>query len=146
MSNRHEAHIAAVLAGRVTRGSGNQWRDQMDVKQHRDLGQYVFACDGKSTIGLSLLLTRTMWEKAKTQAQNLIPVIPLRFYANSRLTAVDEDLAIVDLETLGSLQHDANLLHRIKEQGCLTGGHDLPGVSTCTVCGASAYDMVGAED
>lgn len=149
MSDAHEAHIAAVLKGRVTRGSGNQWRDQMDVKQHRFLGQYVFACDGKSTLGLSVGVTRAMWQKAIEQAQGAIPVIPLRFYSNSRLTGVDADLAILPLDTLGSLQEDANLLHRIRESGCLVNTHDFSNPddrSTCVVCGASAYEAFEGSD
>jgi hypothetical protein len=146
MSDKHEAHIAAVLSGRVTPGSGSQWNDQMDGKQPEG-EQYVFAWDGKATLGLSVGVTRAMWAKARQQAQGLIPLLPIRFYANSRLTEVDADLVVLDLEVLASLQHDANELHRIRERGCLTGTHDFvhPHLTTCSVCGASAWDQPGAE-
>lgn len=143
MSDRHEDDLVAVLAGRRTRGSGNQWRDQMDGKQHRDSGRYVFAWDGKSTLGLSIGITRAMWAKAREQAQSAIPILPLRFYANSRLTEVDADLVVVELATLAALQEDANRLHRIQEQGCLDGIHDFLGRSDCAVCGT--YDLPGVQ-
>jgi hypothetical protein len=147
MSVRHVEHLAALFEGRCNRGSGNQAKDQMDGKQVYRSGQYVFAWDGKSTLGLSIGITRAMWEKAKEQAHWAIPILPLRFYANARLTDVDADLVVVEASVLADLQRGANLLAAIKETGCLNGTHDdPPGKSTCKVCGSSAYDRPQEPD
>lgn len=145
MSDRHEDHLAEVLQGRKTRGSGNQFRDQMDGKQSYREQRYTFAWDGKATLGKSLSVTREMWAKAQEQAHWAIPILPLRFYANERLTQVEADLVVVDLDTLAEIQQDANRLHQIREAGCLMGSHPFVG-SDCKVCGTSAYDLPGAED
>ncbi len=108
MASRHESHLAALFQGRMTRGSGNQARDQMDGKQvYRSQG-YVFAWDGKSTLGKSIGVSREMWAKAQEQAHWAIPILPLRFYANDRLTAVDADLVVIEADVLADLQRDAN--------------------------------------
>jgi hypothetical protein len=108
MSDRHEDHLAAVLDGRKTRGSGNQSRDQMDGKQSYREQHYTFTWDGKATLAKSISVTRQMWAKAKEQAHWAVPILPLRFYANERLTAVEADLVVIDLDTLAEIQRDAN--------------------------------------
>ena len=108
MSDRHEEHLAALFEGRCTRGSGNQMNDQMDGKQAYRSAEYVFAWDGKSTLGQSIGVTREMWAKAQEQAHWAIPILPLRFYANTRLTQVEADLVVIEAETLADLQRDAN--------------------------------------
>ena len=113
MSDRHEDHLAEVLAGRKTRGSGNQFRDQMDGKQSYREQHYTFAWDGKATLGKSISVTREMWAKAQEQAHWATPILPLRFYANERLTQVDADLVVVDLDTFAAMQRDANAYHRL---------------------------------
>jgi hypothetical protein len=122
MSDRHESDLAEMFEGRMTRGSGNQARDQMDGKQAYRSQHYVFAWDGKSTLGKAISVTREMWEKAKEQAHWATPILPLRWYANERLTEVAADLVVLEAETLADLQRDANayrtLLARIE-------GHDL---------------------
>lgn len=127
MSDRHEDDLARLFEGRKTAGSGNQWRDQMDGKQAHGSGSYVFAWDGKSTLGKSVGITRAMWAKAIEQTQAWeIPVLPLRFYGNTRLTVVDLDLAVIDAKVLADLQHDANevvgLRDRVAELECRLAG------------------------
>lgn len=117
MSDRHEEHLAALFEGRCTRGSGNQARDQMDGKQAYRSQHYVFAWDGKSTLSLSIMVTRAMWEKAQEQAHWAIPILPLRFYANSRLTAVDADLVVLEATVLADLQRDANAYRALVAEG-----------------------------
>lgn len=94
MGDRHEAFLQEVLGGRRTRGSGNQWTNQMDGRHNRMVDPFAFAWDGKSTLGLSVPVTRAMWGKAVDQAGGERPMLGLRFYANQRLD-VDLDLVVV---------------------------------------------------
>ena len=141
MSDKHEDDLAWMFAGRKTAGSGNQWRDQMDGKQPHGSGDYVFAWDGKSTLGKSVGVTRDMWNKAIDQTQAWeIPVVPLRFYGNERLTQIDLDLAVIDAKVLASLQSDANEVVAQREwivavKVCLEVGHTWVHGSDCVRCG-----------
>lgn len=121
MSDRHESHLAALFEGRMTRGSGNQFRDQMDGKQEYQSGAYVFAWDGKATLSKSVSVSLDMWRKAVEQAHWAIPIIPLRFYGNERLTQVEADLVVIEAETLAEIQRDANNYRRY-----CAGRHCLP--------------------
>jgi hypothetical protein len=146
MSDRHEDHLADLFAGRKTRGSGNQSRDQMDGKQEYRSQRYVFAWDGKATLGKSIGVTLEMWRKAKEQAHWAIPVLPLRWYANERLTDVAADL-------VADLQRDANRYHATKD--CLDGNHNMEvplqpdgtpyrdSFPHCTGCGKASYELPG---
>lgn len=109
MAQRHEQWLVTIFGGRQTRGSGNQWKDPLDGKQAHGSGEYVFAWDGKATLGKSLSVTKAMWEKICRQAKPYeIPIMPLRFYADERLTRVDADLVVVEARVLSDLQRDAN--------------------------------------
>lgn len=117
MSSKHEDFLAGLFQGRKTVNSGAGWADQMDGKQSHGSGEYVFSWDGKSTLGKSISITRDMWDKAMFQTQGWeIPVIPLRFYSNSRLTLVEHDLAVVDAAVLAALQADANEVVRLRNR------------------------------
>lgn len=117
MSDAHENDLARLFEGRKTAGSGNQWKDQMDGKQAHGSGDYVFAWDGKSTLGKSVGVTRGMWAKAVEQTQGWeIPILPLRFYGNERLTVVDLDLAVIDVKVLATMQTDANEVVGLRER------------------------------
>ncbi len=117
MSDRHEAFLAAIFDGRVTKGSGSHWTDQMDGKQARGSGETVFVWDGKSTIGKSIGVTREMWDKAVEQSQpHEITMLALRWYTNERLTDVGLDLAVVEATTLADLQRDSNEVVRLRER------------------------------
>lgn len=99
MSDKHEGFLANVLRGRRSRGSGNQWRDQMDGRMDRHDHTVAFAWDGKSTLGQSMSVTVPMWEKAVDQAGLERPLIPLRFYHDPRLNTFT-DLAVIKLADL----------------------------------------------
>lgn len=144
MSDRHEEDLVAILGGRMTKGSGNQWHDQMDGRTSHRHNAFAFAWDGKSTFGKSVGVSREMWAKAKEQATAERPMIPLRFYDDERLH-VGLDLVVISLNDAAEIIEEANLLARIREAGCLEGSHDFPGNSTCSVCGVDAYNMAGAE-
>lgn len=80
MSDAQEEHIAEVFGVRRTRGSGNQWRDQMDDRSHRMDEAVAFAFDGKSTFGQSVGVKRSELDKATEQAHAERPVMAYRFY------------------------------------------------------------------
>ena len=69
-----------------------------------------------STIGKSLSVTKAMWEKVCRQAKPYeIPIMPLRFYGDERLTRVDADLVVIEARVLGDLQGDANEVVAMRE-------------------------------
>lgn len=109
MGDLHEAHLAAVLGGRRTRGSGNQWRDTMDGK-HDPYEEFSFAWDGKSTLGKSIGVTREMWSKAEEQADGHRPMLALRWYADESLRRVDLDLAVVVLDDIAEMRGEVDAL------------------------------------
>ena len=94
MSDRHEDFLVDLLGGRKTRGSGNQFANPMDGRHNRYEDTMAFAWDGKSTLGNSIGVTRTMWEKAQEQALGERPMIALRWYLNERLTDAIDLIAI----------------------------------------------------
>lgn len=97
MGDKHEADITERLEGaRLSAGSGNQWRNPMDSRQDRYADPLAVAADCKSTLGKSIGVSRAMWNKAKEQAHGERPILPLRFYADERLT-VDIDLVAMSL-------------------------------------------------
>lgn len=107
MGDAHEASIAEWLKGRVQKGSGNQWHNQMDVVND-PATPHAMAGDGKSTLGKSISVTREMWAKAKEQTfQGMEPSLHLRFYADETLRKVDTDLTVVDSRFFAEVLHDA---------------------------------------
>lgn len=120
MSDRHEDDIASILDGTKTRGSGSTWHDKADGHQRTSEGHYRFAWDGKSTLGKSIGVSVEMWKKIKEQSGMLEPAIPLRFYADERLTKVYADLIVVDVEVFAEMQRDANEYRRMVDEGVIT--------------------------
>lgn len=106
MGDKHEDSVNALLDGYASRGSGNQWHNQLDGKMTRVV-HYPYGWDCKSTMGKSIGVSRKMWQKAVEQAGGVSPVIPLRFYDNERLD-VGLDLAVVNLHDLAQLLQIAN--------------------------------------
>lgn len=100
MSDQHELDLARILGARRTRGSGNQFNDAMDVKH--DAGDWRWAADGKSTFGESIGVTPAMWTKAVEQSHGARPLLPLRWYADYRLTP-RLDLVVCDLHDLAEM-------------------------------------------
>ena len=103
MSDVHEAEIRDLFGGRITPGSGNQWANQMDVRQHHLVtGEWSFAFDGKSTLGESISVSKEMWSKAVEQAEHEKPAIPLRFFDDWRLKG-GLHLVVLDADHLAGL-------------------------------------------
>ena len=115
MGDRHEAYVAEVLNQRQTRGSGNQWRDQMDSKHDRTECVFAFANDGKSTLGKGITITRAMWAKALDQAGGERPMLTLRWYVDASLVKVEADLAVCDLLDFAEMREDAERWHKAKQ-------------------------------
>lgn len=135
MGDAHEERLAEVLGMRRTRGSGNQWRDQMDAKHDRTSCTFAFAVDGKSTLAKSISITRAMWEKAGEQASGELPMLALRFYNNASLE-VHADLAVCDLLDFAEMREAAELWHKAK--ALLQLIVDNPG----SFCGEPPHDEV----
>lgn len=114
MGDMHEAYIADLFGQRQTRGSGNQWRDQMDSKHDRTECVFAFANDGKSTLGKSIGVTRAMWAKAVEQAGGERPMLTLRWYTDASLTKVDIDLATFDALDAAEMREAAEAWHKAK--------------------------------
>jgi len=96
MGDKHEEDVAALLDGRVSRGSGNQWHNPMDGRT----SEYAWDC--KSTLKQSMSISREMWEKARQQAGAHTPLLPVRFYDNEALD-VGLDLALINIHDLAAL-------------------------------------------
>lgn len=108
MSRAHEEHVAEVLGARLTRNSGAVWSDQSDFHQIDRDARFRVAGDGKATLSKSISITREMWKKTKEQARGLEPIMPLRFYVDDRLTKVEADLVVVDLDFFAEILQAAN--------------------------------------
>lgn len=85
MGDAHEEHIAEVFGLRQTRGSGNQWRDQMDDRSHRMDEAVAFAVDGKSTRAASIGVKLAEIRKAEEQSGFERPMMAYRFYEDDHL-------------------------------------------------------------
>ena len=99
MARHHEDYLARVLKGQRSRGSGNQQSGQMDGRQDAHRTPDALAWDAKATRQGSIGVSRAMWEKAIEQSHYEKPVIPLRFYADDRLSDRPED-GTIDLIVL----------------------------------------------
>jgi hypothetical protein len=141
LSDKHEAWLAALLNGRVTRGSGSAFADQMDGKNDRHEQAHPLAWDGKATQGKSVGVSREMWAKAVEQSHGLTTALALRFYGSGYGLAPELDLIAVEANDFAAILEDARAYRRIREAACLTGGHRFEGSSDCAVCGTSGYDL-----
>ena len=95
MGAAHERDLAVLLGGRQTRGSGNQFADQMDGR-HDPYDDLALAWDCKSTRSNSVGVSKRMWEKALEQAHGARPILPIRFYGSDRLD-IELDLVVASL-------------------------------------------------
>jgi hypothetical protein len=141
LSDKHEAWLAELLDGRITRGSGSTFVDQMDGKNNRLTQHYPLAWDGKATQRGSVGVSREMWDKAVEQSHGLTPALALRFYGPGYSLTPELDLIAVEANDFAALLADARAYQTIKESGCLTGGHRFEGTSDCAVCGTSGYNL-----
>lgn len=131
MGSAHESFLVSLLGGRQTRGSGNQWQNQMDGRHNRLLQTFAFAWDGKSTLGKSVGVSRAMWAKAVEQAHGERPMLALRWYDNERLD-VGLDLITMSAHDAAELIEKANRVVALEE--CLSGGC-VPDAGSCGRCG-----------
>lgn len=114
MGEAHEAHIQSVFGGRRTRGSGNQWRDQTDVRMDHREEAVAFAFDGKSTRAKSSTITRADLDKLVQQSAELRPCLAVRFYEDDRLKLA-EDWYLVAEDDLLELIERSRLLSAVEE-------------------------------
>lgn len=107
MGEAHENFLVRLLGGRKSRGSGNQWRDQMDGRHDRMSQRFAFAWDGKSTLAKSQSISREMWAKAREQAGGERPLLAVRFYDTEKLD-VGEDLVVLSIHDFVEMLEAAN--------------------------------------
>jgi len=86
-------------------GSGNQFANQMDVRNDYRRQKYPFCFDGKSTFNKSISVTLDMWEKAMSQAHNEEPGLALRWYHDERLRT-STDLIVVRAQDFSRMLGD----------------------------------------
>lgn len=118
MSDNHEQFLAELIGGRRTPGSGNQFANQMDVRNDVRRTPYAFALDGKCTFGKGLTLTRADLVKAEAQAHAEQPGFGLRWYPDETLRN-PIDLVAVWAVDFGNLLHDAREYRRLVQKAGL---------------------------
>jgi hypothetical protein len=106
MADAHEADIAEWTGGRLTKGSGNQWSDPLDVKNDTRT-VYPLGNDGKATLGKSLSITREMWRKLREECFGHIPTWWGRFYQDESLRTVHLDLMAMEADDFRRIWEDA---------------------------------------
>ena len=115
MSDAHEDWLVDLFGGRKTKGSGNQWHNQMDGRMPSREVTYAFAWDGKSTFGKSVGVSLDMWDKAVEQALPERPMLPLRWYSNERLE-VRLDLVVMNAYDAAEIIADANAYRALMDK------------------------------
>jgi hypothetical protein len=104
----HEKWLHELFGGKISKGSGNQWTNQCDVRMDQSL-EYGFGIDGKSTSGKSLSITLELWDKVTHQSSPLFPMIALRFYKTDRLRNDEAiDLVTIEAELFAEILERAN--------------------------------------
>jgi hypothetical protein len=106
LSDAHEIWLAETFGGRRTRGSGNQFRDQLDVRQDDELA-WPLGIDGKATRGKSLSISLDMWAKLVEQAHQLTPAIALRWYEPDNRLVPKLDLMVVQAHVFSDMLDSA---------------------------------------
>ncbi len=107
LSSKHEAYLADLFNGRMTRGSGSTFADQMDGKNNRHVQAHALAWDGKATRGKSVGVTREMWAKAVEQSHGLTTVLALRWYSPGNSLRPELDLIVMQADDFAELLADA---------------------------------------
>lgn len=115
LSDKHEAWLAELLEGRITRGSGCSFADQMDGKNDRHTQPYPLAWDGKATQSASVGVSRAMWDKAVEQAHGLTPALALRFYGPGYSLTPKLDLIAVEANDFAAMLADARAYRALQE-------------------------------
>ena len=105
MSDRHEEYLAELFGGIRSKNSGAHFANQMDGR-HAHGTRWPLAWDGKSTLGASIGVTRTMWDKAVEQSHDANPMLALRWYDGQILTPA-LDLVVVEANFFAEVHHEA---------------------------------------
>jgi hypothetical protein len=124
LSDKHEIFLAELFDGRRTKGSGNQFNDQMDGRNRRYDQPHALAWDGKATQGKSVGITRAMWAKAVEQSNGETPLLALRWYGEGYSLRTELDLVTLDAHDFAAILADARAYRAAKETGCDTGSYD----------------------
>lgn len=146
MSDLHEGHVAFMMGGRVTRGSGCTARDQLDGRQswRRSIR---FAWDAKCTLGKSLSITREVWAKVVVQAHDARPMMALRWYRNERLD-VELELGVTTLADLSELAEQSRCMDLARELVAMVaeGRVSYPDRSAAEVADDLVADLLAVLD
>jgi hypothetical protein len=115
LSDKHEDDLLARFGGRKTRGSGNQFNNQLDVRMERGRHTPIaFGFDGKSTQRASMSVSIGGWEKLLDQAHDLRPAMPLRFYGPDNTLPVRHDLVVLRLDDFAEVLELANTYEEMR--------------------------------
>lgn len=95
LSDKHENWLAEVFGGVRCPGSGNSFRNQLDLRQDPEI-KFALGIDGKATRGKSLSITDEAWDKLEEQAHTLLPVMALRWYDADNTLTPRRDLVVLD--------------------------------------------------
>jgi hypothetical protein len=114
MSQKHEGFVAEELGGRKTKASGSQFNDQTDGRGDRYSEHISLAWDCKATHAKSMGISREMLHKLVQQAGGDVPILPIRFYEDTRLRNY-EDWVIIRFATLVEMKEMAEYGYRVKE-------------------------------
>jgi hypothetical protein len=107
MSDLHEQTIASDFGVAVNPGSGNQFANPGDGRSDQKTTRFAFCWDGKSTLGNSISVTRSMWAKIKEQSRREQPMIQLCFYDTDRLDS-GLYLVVTERQDFMDMWHVAN--------------------------------------
>lgn len=140
MGDAHEGFLVSLFKGRQSKGSGNQWHNPMDGRVSSREEEYAFAWDGKSTLGKSIGVTLSMWQKACDQSFSEKTMLGLRWYANERLDVI-EDLVVINAHDMAEVLEAANQWARVKSASCLQNQHSVYEMY-CEICGLKIIEGV----
>lgn len=91
IDRKHEEFLADLYAGRRTKGSGNQFNSQTDVRQSRYEVPFAYAMEAKATEHASHAVSDRIWAKLVDQAHGENPLYAVRLNA----LAIPLDLIII---------------------------------------------------
>lgn len=102
LSDKHEAWLLAEFGGIQSPGSGNQFRNQLDIRQPAE-DFWPLGIDGKSTQGKSISISLGTWSKLVAQAHDLVPVLAQRWYQPDNRLVPELDLVTLPARTFAEI-------------------------------------------
>jgi len=99
MARRHEEHLAEMLGGSRSAGSGNQWHSPIDGRHNSLLRRFGFGWEAKSTRAASFSVSTALLDKTILQAGMERPLLAVRFYGDDRLSSY-RDWVMLSLDDL----------------------------------------------